>query len=273
MSRPFVPHRASSEDHGHRGAELMNGFSIWTPAAGRQAQYQVAGSEYSNILEIEVPPNQTVTAEPGTMLSMSPGMSLGADVGSMGQGCKRCCCAGESLFRLHLENRTDAPQKVALTPSFPAKIVPIDLQEHSGLVFNRGAFLAAVGTDWTVDIRRTSSAGVCCFGGQGLFMNCLHGSGLAFLNAGGTVMRKELADGEEVVVDHHSVLAFERTVTLGIRRAGGFMVCCCAGQGLFNAVLTGPGWVMLHTMSLGKLRRAIGAGGGGAPAANAGGGS
>jgi uncharacterized protein (AIM24 family) len=36
------------------------------------------------------------------------------------------------------------------------------------------------------------------------------------------------------------------------------MVCCCAGQGLFNTVLTGPGFVMVHSMSLSRLRAAVG---------------
>jgi len=164
---------------------------------------------------------------------------------------------------LHFVNNTSMPQKCGLTPSFPAKIVPIDLSVYDGMVINNGAFLAAFGTDWTVDIKMVGSCGVCCFGGQGLFMSTLHGSGMVFLSAGGTVMTRTLAAGEEIVVDHHSVLAFEKTVQLGIRRTGGCMVCCCAGQGLFNAVLTGPGFVMVHTMSLVKLKKAVGPPGGG----------
>merc|ERR1712046_324369 len=111
-------------------------------------------------------------------------------------------------------------EKVAVTPSFPAKVVPIDLRSHDGLFFNRGAFLAALGKDWGVDIRQVGSAAICCCGGQGLFLNTLHGNGMVFLNAGGTVLTKVLHDGEEIVVDPHAVLAFERTVKMSIRRTG-----------------------------------------------------
>merc|ERR1719428_2236338 len=167
------------------------------------------------------------------------------------------------MFRLHLCNNTDNVEKGAVTPTFPAKVVPIDLGEHDGMVFNRGAFLAAIGKDWKVDIKRVQGGlGVCCFGGQGLFLNTLHGNGMVFLNAGGTVLTKVLAPGEEIIIDKHGLLAFEKTVTMGIRRTGGCMVCCCAGQGLFNTVLTGPGFVMVHSMSLGRLRSAIGGAGG-----------
>jgi len=256
------------------GFEPFDGFAPATaPSPG---VFQVIGSDFSQVLEIEVEPGQTVTAEPGTMCYMSPGIGMGADFGSLGQACKRSCCAGEAAVRLHLINRTSEVQRVGITPKFPAKILPIDLAQHSGMIVNRGAFLAAMGSDWRVDLKMAGSAGAACCGGQGLFMNTLHGQGMAFLNAGGTVMQKHLAQGEEFIVDHHSVLAFEKSVKLDVRRTGGCMVCCCAGQGLFNAVLTGPGFVMVHTMALAKLQKAVGSAGGGGSnnnGANSGGGS
>jgi len=241
---------------------LMSGFNIWTPTApASDAEYEIVGSEFSQVLEIQVRPGEVVTAEPGTMLYTSDGVTLDADLGGLGQGLKRCCCAGESMFRLHLQHAgsTNSAEKIALTPTFPAKIVPIDLRQYDGLVFNRGAFMAALGKEWQVDIKMVRGAGTCCFGGQGLFLNTLHGTGLVFLNAGGTVMTKHLQPGEKIVIDRHGLLAFERTVSMSIRQAGGCMVCCCAGQGLFNTELTGPGLVMVHTMSLAKLRSAVGA--------------
>jgi len=260
MTAPSQFHmRAPLAVNGSEGAEVLTGFQVWAaPPQPAQANFDIVGDDYSQVLEIKLNPNQIVTAEPRSMLFMSSGMALDADMGGIGQACKRCCCAGESMFRLHLKNTTAEEQKVALTPSFPARIVPIDLAHHSGLIFNRGAFLGALGTDWRVDIRSVASPGVCCCAGQGLFLNTLHGSGMVFLNAGGTVMKKQLAPGEEIIIDKHSLLAFEKTVNVSIRRTGGCMVCCCAGQGLFNTVLTGPGFVMTHSMSLSKLRTSLG---------------
>lgn len=94
-------------------------------------------------------------------------------------------------------------------------------------------------------------------------MNTLHGTGTIFLQAGGTVMRlggltwhavglalvailarKQLAEDEELVVEQGTVLAFERTVQLDIRKTGSCLVawlrsfscsftevCCCGGMG------------------------------------------
>lgn len=252
---------------------LHSGFEVWTPTAPRETtSFEVVGHDYSQVLEVQLLPGELVTAEPKTMLYAESGITFNADVGGVGQGCTRCCCAGESFFRLHLQNSGSAPKRVALTPSFPAKIVPVDLASNDGLVFNSGAFLAALGRNWRVNLRRVRGIGACCCAGQGLFMNTLHGDGMVFLNAGGTVLRKVLAAGEELIVDKHGVLAFESTVTLSIERTGGCMVCCCAGQGLYNAKLTGPGFVLLHSMSLNKLRGSV-MGAGGQQGANAGGGS
>ena len=46
----------------------------------------------------------------------------------------------------------------------PFMAVPL---RYDGMVFNRGAFLAALGSDWSVDIKRVRSMGTCCCGGQG----------------------------------------------------------------------------------------------------------
>eukprot|EP00435_Cladocopium_sp_Y103_P012091 s2910_g3.t1 len=246
-----------------RDVKLQSGLKVWSNVPAPNSQYHIIGDEYSQVLELDVHPGESITCEPGSMAYMSPGLFPDVDVGGCEQGFKRCCCAGENLFRLHFLNETEDLQQVGLTPTFPAKIVPIDLAKYDGMVFNRGAFLAALGSDWSVDIKRVRSMGTCCCGGQGLFMNTLHGSGMVFLQAGGTVMRKELQDGEELVVEQAAVLAFERSVELDIRKTGGFLVCCCGGMGLFNAVLTGPGFVMIHSMGLQKLRSSLGAPSGG----------
>merc|ERR1712137_1363077 len=116
---------------------------------------------------------------------------------------------------------------------------------------------AAFGSNWSIS-KRVRGLRQCVGGGQGLFLNVLQGDGTVFLNAGGTVMTRMLQPGEEIIVDHHSILAVANTVELDVRGVGGFMVCCCAGQGLFNAALRGPGFVMLQTMGQLKMRKAVG---------------
>jgi len=91
-----------------------------------------------------------------------------------------------------------------------------------------------------------------------LVRQTIEGSGLAFLAAMGTVMSKTLGEGETLVVDTHSVVAWEDTVELGIKKSSsGCCGCCCAGEGMFNTTLTGPGTVYFQSMSYGKFKGII----------------
>lgn len=76
---------------------------------------------------------------------------------------------------------------------------------------------------------------------------------MAFLNASGTCLTKTLQDGEVLIVDTDSVVAFEKTVGYDVRRNRGCLMCCCGGEGLYNTVLTGPGLVILQSMSFEKM--------------------
>lgn len=240
-----------------------NEFELWEPSGlPADGSYKIVGSDFSQVLEVDVAPGKRVTAEPGTMVFMEDGLELDADVGGLAQGLGRSYFAGESMFRMHLINNTSTSRKLGISPRTPAKILTLDLAQHSGLIINRGAFLAASGEDWKLNVQLVGSLGAAGFGGQGLFMNTLHGTGTAFLNGGGTVVHKVLKPGETVIVNQHSVLAFERTVQFGVKRVDTVWACCCAGQGLFNATLTGPGFVLMHSMSDAKLAKAVNPAGG-----------
>merc|ERR550532_2448971 len=106
----------------------MGQFEMWQPTAPPpDAHFQITGSEFSQVLDVDIVPGMRITTEPGTMVYMEEGIGLGVDVGGCDQGCKRCCCLCESCFRLHLINNTDGPQKVGLAARQPAKVVPLDL--------------------------------------------------------------------------------------------------------------------------------------------------
>ncbi len=83
------------------------------------------------------------------------------------------------------------------------------------------------------------------------------GTGTVFLLGGGTIMEKVLAPGEALVVDTHSVVGFTESVQYGTQKAGDCTAMCCGGEGLFNTLLTGPGLVIVQSMSKERLRAAI----------------
>ena len=173
---------------------------------------------------------------------------IGAD-GGCGQAFMRCCCVGESFFRLRYANTTDAPVPMAISPPWPAKVLPFDMSTYRALNIQSGSFVGAVSSDITFNVRMAQSVGAACCGGQGLFFNEMTGDGVAFLCGGGAVVEKTLSEGETLVIDTHSILAWEPSVKLSVRTAGGVLMCCCGGEGLFMTEMTGPGklWVSLHS--------------------------
>merc|ERR1712093_787469 len=87
-------------------------------------------------------------------------------------------------------------------------------------------------------------------------------SGMAFINAGGTVLEKTLAEGEEVLIDHNSIVGFQETVKYDLVTVGNLLMCCAGGEGCFQAKMTGPGKVYMQSMSFEKFVNSLVGGGG-----------
>ena len=68
-------------------------------------------------------------------------------------------------------------------------------------------------------------------------------------------MEKVLANGEEIVVDTHSVVAVSNSIKVDVQRTGGCSTMCCGGEGIYNTALKGPGKVIMTSMPIGKIRR------------------
>jgi uncharacterized protein (AIM24 family) len=73
-----------------------------------------------------------------------------------------------------------------------------------------------------------------------------------FYTAGGTVLQKNLAAGEKIIVDAQSIVGFQESVTFGVKPTGACCSCCFAGEGLCYGTLEGPGVVMVQSMSFEK---------------------
>lgn len=226
------------------------------------------------MLQISLAPGDSITAQPGTMVMMGDNLKPHVDLGGCGQSCKRCCCAGEPLFRLVFDNKTNTPQYLCLAPTQPGKLIPLNLSEWSGVTLSTGVFTAAYGKDWNYQLGMVGNAATALCGGQGIFLPKITGSGMIFIVASGCVEVIELKVGEKIVVDQPNLVAFSQSVGFDVRTSGSCLTCCCAGMGLFNAVLTGPGKVIVESLPMSKLASALmkvtGGGGGGGGDAGAG---
>ena len=84
-------------------------------------------------------------------------------------------------------------------------------------------------------------------------MQRLEGDGLTFVHAGGTVHLVELGAGDTLRVDTGCLVALEPSVTYDVQFVGGIKTALFGGEGLFFAVLSGPGRVWLQSLPLSRL--------------------
>jgi len=229
----------------------MSGFTILNVEVPPGSNYVITGPD-CQILSILLKSGESVTAEPGSMMFMSPGVKTSSTCGT----CSRTC-AGEPFCKVQFENKDGRDGYIGLTPSFPAKVIPINLNEWGNkIIAKRGAYMSSLG-DASVDMNMDFGCITSTFGGLGCCRQQVTGSGTAFLAAGGTVVVKTLGADETIVIDHDSVVGFEHTTRLGARFSGGPFTICCGGEGCCVNTLSGPGKVILQSMSFQKFKAAV----------------
>merc|ERR1712146_179514 len=77
------------------------------------------------------------------------------------------------------------------------------------------------------------------------------------MGAMGTLVTKTLKEGEDIVVDTNSLVAWSSTAKLGVRMAGLPCTVCCSGEGLCNTTVTGPGEVYIQSMSWESFKKTM----------------
>lgn len=225
---------------------------------------KILGEGGSQYVLVELDAGETVIAEAGAMLYMTQGISFEAKMGDgttkgvLGSlmGAASRMLAGESMFLTHFTNSGSGKQEVALAAPHPGEIVVLDLSIlGQQVICQRQAFLAAAhGTKVSVEFTKRLGAGL--FGGEGFILAKLEGDGLAFVHAGGSLIKQELR-GESLRIDTGCIVAFESGVNYDIQAVGGLKSMLFGGEGLFVATLSGYGSVWLQTMPFSRLAQQI----------------
>ncbi len=223
-----------------------------------EIDYVIHGDDMQ-LVEIELDPMEGVRAEAGAMLFMEDDieMQTGTD-GGLFKGFKRMI-TGESFFITTFLYHGQGKGHVAFAAPYPGKIIPLNLSELGGsFMCQKDGFLcAARGIE--IEIAFTKRIGAGLFGGEGFILQRLEGSGMAFVHAGGTIIKKELKAGETLRVDTGCLVAFAPTVDYDIKFIGGFKNAMFGGEGLFMAHLRGPGTVYLQSLPFSRLADRIAA--------------
>jgi uncharacterized protein (AIM24 family) len=142
---------------------------------------------------------------------------------------------------------------VGFAAPYPGKILPMNLKQLGGmLICQKDAFLcAARGVSLGIYFQQKLSVGF--FGGEGFIMQKLEGDGLAFVHAGGTVVRRDLQPGQTLLVDTGCLVAMTPNVNFEVQYVGKIKTALFGGEGLFFAKVTGPGTVWLQSLPFSRL--------------------
>jgi uncharacterized protein (TIGR00266 family) len=231
-----------------------------------EVDYRVFGDDMQYV-EVELDPGEATVAEAGGMMYMDDGIEMETVFGDGSQqnrsfldslvGAGKRLLTGESLFMTIFLNRSGARRRVAFAAPYPGKIIPVHLAELGGeILAQKDSFLcAAKGVAVGIALQKRLGAGL--FGGEGFILQKLEGDGWAFLNAGGTIHERVLAPGELLRVDTGCVVALQPSVSFDIEYVGKIKSVLFGGEGLFFAVVRGPGKVWLQSLPLSRLAARI----------------
>jgi uncharacterized protein (TIGR00266 family) len=225
--------------------------------------YEIKGAEMQ-FVEIELDPGEAAIGEAGSMMFMDAGIGMdtvfgdasgGGGGGLFGKllGAGKRLVTGESLFTTVYTNSASQKQKVAFAAPYPGKILAMDLRSMGGtLICQKDAFLCAA-RGVSLGIYFQKKLGVGFFGGEGFIMQKLDGDGLAFVHAGGSILKRELQIGQTLFVDTGCLVALTPTVNFEIQYVGKIKTALFGGEGLFFAKVTGPGTVWLQSLPFSRL--------------------
>lgn len=227
-----------------------------------EIDYKIFGEEMQCV-EIELDPMETVIAEAGSLMFMEDGIQMQTIFGDgaratesiMGKvfAAGKRILTGESLFMTAYTNMGQGKKHATFASPYPGKVIALDLKQYNGkIICQKDSFLcAAKGT--TVGIEFQKRIGVGLFGGEGFIMQKLEGDGKAFVHAGGMIIERTLQPGESLRIDTGCIVAFTNGIDYDIQFVGGIRNTIFGGEGLFFAVLRGPGKVWIQSLPFSRL--------------------
>ena len=212
-------------------------------------KYKIKGLNLPYV-EITLERGEKIHTERGGMSWMSETMDMKTNAGgSIGKALSRAF-TGESMFQ-NVYTATKDGDMIAVSSSFPGQILAIDVSEQP-IIAQKRAFLAREDSvDMSIYFQRKLGAGF--FGGEGFIMQKFTGRGIVFLEIDGSLVEKELAPGETLILDTGYLAAMTESVKFEIVSVKGLGNAIFGGEGLFNTKVTGPGKIWIQSCPISKL--------------------
>jgi len=239
------------------GQSITGGGAPAAPAV-EPLDYTIQGSNLQ-IIRLKLKPGQEVYAEAGKMVYKTANVTWetrmsGNTIGEKIWGALKRKVMGESLFLTYF--RSSGNGEVGFAGSYPGHIQPFELKAGQTILVQRDGFVCAQSSA-QLNIAFVKKLGAGLFGGEGFILEKITGPGAVFIHGGGDFVEFNLQPGEMLQVDPGCLVAFDESVNYDIQLAGGIRTAIFGGEGLFLATMTGPGKVIVQSMTLERMRREL----------------
>jgi uncharacterized protein (TIGR00266 family) len=199
-----------------------------------------------SLLQLLFQPGETIRAEAGAMVSMTPNMKIETGMGGGGLlgGLRRAVLGGESFF-MNTFTCEGGSGEMTLAPSLPGDMLHVPMAGGTMYVQSGSYICSSLG----VNVDTSWGGAKTFFSGEGLFLLACAGQGDLFVSSYGAIHAVELQPGQTYIVDTGHMVAFESTVQYAVQKVGSWKSTLLSGEGLV-CNLTGPGRIYLQSRSM-----------------------
>ncbi|MBP6003318.1 MAG: TIGR00266 family protein [Pyrinomonadaceae bacterium] len=240
---PVVPQAQASAAQHSGGA-----FNFDTDGRGQGRGYTWAIEHQGAfaLAVVNLQPEAAICAEAGAMVSMSGNVELHSEMKGGVFGALKRAVGGESAFVSTFTAKGGAGE-VTLAPGAPGDIAGLEMGNQTFCV-QSSSYLAG---DQSLAVDTKMAGAKSFFGGEGLFVLQVSGTGLLLVSSFGAIHRKTLRPGEQYVVDTGHLVAWEGHMQYNLRKAAksGYFRSFLSGEGLV-AEFSGPGEILIQTRNL-----------------------
>jgi len=204
------------------------------------------------LIQFSMNKGDKVTAEAAAMVFMRGDIETVTRMrkGGFLKSLKAAALGGESFFVNDFIANTDNCT-LGLTGNTLGDIEVIHVTEE--FIVQSGAFVGSTG-GLTLDTKwQGFTKGIF---GSNLFMLKTVGTGDMFVNAWGGIIKKELKDGEKMILDNYQLVALSSRASYRVTKHGGFKTTLFGGEALVIEIV-GPGTVYIQTKNIMEFVRAI----------------
>lgn len=216
-------------------------------------RYDISGASLP-MVEITLEKGETIKCENGAMSWMSDDIKMNTSMGGIGKAITRAM-GGEKVFLNEFTAEKGGAQ-ISFTSCFPGNIIAVEVGRGREIVCEKSSFLCGTeGINTSVFFQK--KLGNLFFGGEGIIMQKISGTGMVFLEINGSAHEKMLAKGEKLIISTGHLAMMDASCSMDVKLVKGAKNMLFGGEGLFQTVVTGPGRVVLQSMNAAKMAEAL----------------